>query len=74
MAAIVDGQNLSLVVLVITVLALVKLCAVVISLLKVRWKSLELTKEIETGGLKKPHLLYGNLKEVSFMLTCPYIE
>ena len=65
MAAIVDGQSLALVALVFTVLALVKLSFVVISLVKVRWKSLELTKGIETGGLKEPHLLFGNLHEVT---------
>ena len=65
MAAIVDGQNLALVVLVFAVIALVKLCTAVISLLRGRWKLLELTEGLETGGLKKPHLLYGNLNEVS---------
>ena len=69
MAAIVDGQSLALIALVFTVLALVKLCTVVISLLKERWKMLELTKGIETGGMKEPHFLYGNLHEVSLKFT-----
>ena len=65
MAAIVVGQNLAFIVIIFTVIALVKLCIVVISLLKERRKLLKLTKGIDRGGLKEPHFLYGDVHEVS---------
>ncbi|XP_072030463.1 cytochrome P450 4F3-like [Amphiura filiformis] len=45
------------------VLALFKLFAVLFSNIKKRWRYLQIAEEIESG-YKKPHILFGNLKEI----------
>ncbi len=60
-----------LIVLAVISVLVIKLSLTVFNLYKKRWRLLKLTESIEDGGLKYPHLLYGNLHEVRIAL-CVY--
>ncbi|XP_072040874.1 cytochrome P450 4F6-like [Amphiura filiformis] len=64
----VDFHNVSSTIGFIILITSLGLCVnfslTVFALFKKRWKFLKITESVEEGGLKHPHLLFGNLREL----------